>query len=81
MAELIVRNLEDTVKKRLQKRAARHRRSLEEEIRDILRDAVTNEYPRTRGLGTQIARRFDGIGIDFEIPEFRGDQASPSLEA
>jgi hypothetical protein len=44
---------------------------LEGEIREILRDAVRNESRATRGLGTQIARRFAGIGLDFEIPEFR----------
>jgi antitoxin FitA len=74
MTDLVVRDLEPSVKRRLQRRATRHRRSLEGEIREILRDAVRNESRATRGLGTQIARRFAGIGLDFEIPEFRGDQ-------
>jgi plasmid stability protein len=43
MAQVIVRNLEDSVKRKLQRRAARHGRSMEEEIRDILRDAVKDE--------------------------------------
>ena len=79
MAQLVVRNLDDDVKKRLQRRAARHRRSVEEEVRDILRNAVKNESRRTEGLGTRIARRFAGRGLDFEIPEFRGEQARPAL--
>ena len=40
IAQLVVRNLEQDVKARLQKRAKNHGRSMEEEVRDILRDAV-----------------------------------------
>lgn len=40
MAQLVVRNLEDEVKARLRKRAQRHGRSTEEEVREILRNAV-----------------------------------------
>jgi plasmid stability protein len=78
MAQLVVRNLEDDVKRRLQRRAARHQRSVEEEVRDILRNAVKNEGRSLGGLGTRIARRFASRGIDFEIPEFRGEQARPA---
>jgi len=78
MAHLIVRNLEDDVKMRLQRRAARHGHSVEEEARDILRSAVSDENRSAEGLGTRIARRFAGHGIDFEIPEFRGEQARPA---
>jgi plasmid stability protein len=37
VAQVIVRNLEDAVKRKLERRAVRHGRSMEEEIRDILR--------------------------------------------
>ena len=40
MGQFIVRNLEDDVKARLKRRAAHHKRSMEEEVRHILRDAV-----------------------------------------
>ncbi len=40
MAQFVVRHLEDEVKKRLKRRAARHGRSIEEEARDILRNAL-----------------------------------------
>ncbi len=46
MAQFIVRNLEDDVKARLKRRAARHGRSMEEEARHILRDAVKNQHQR-----------------------------------
>ena len=48
MAQVIVRNLEDAVKRKLQRRAARHGRSMEEEIRDILRDAVKDDGKPSR---------------------------------
>jgi plasmid stability protein len=40
MAQVIVRNLEDAVKRKLRRRAARNGRSIEEEVRDILCNAV-----------------------------------------
>ena len=72
MAQIIVRNLEQSVKTRLQLRAKRHGRSMEEEVRDILRSA-TNEPERSApGLGTQIASLFAGKGFKFEAGELRG---------
>ncbi len=55
MAQLVVRNIEAEVKSRLQLRAKRHRRSLEEEIRNILRNAAREEGAPHGGLGTEIA--------------------------
>jgi len=78
MAQVIVRNLEDTVKRKLQRRAARHGRSMEEEIRDILRNAVREEGRARKGLGTEIAERFRGIGLDEPIPELRGHPVKPA---
>jgi antitoxin FitA len=73
MAQIIVRNLDDDVKAKLQRRAKKHGRSTEEEVREILRDAVKDEVRRKqRGLGTEIAELFEGIGFDEEIPEQRG---------
>jgi antitoxin FitA len=43
MAQLIVRDLEDDVKARPNRRAERHGRSIEEEVRDILRNASKEE--------------------------------------
>jgi antitoxin FitA len=60
---LIVRDLEDDVKARLQSRAARHGRSLEAEVRDILRDAAKDEAARQDALGTRIASRFAALHL------------------
>jgi plasmid stability protein len=78
MAQLIVRNLEDEVKRRLKRRAMRHGRSMEEEARDILRNALKRDELRAEGLGTFISRQFRGIGLTREIPEWRGEQARPA---
>jgi plasmid stability protein len=75
MAQLVVRNINETIKARLKRRAARRGRSVEAEIRDILRRAVEEETFGDGGLGTRIARRFAGRGIDSEIPEWRGEEA------
>jgi plasmid stability protein len=78
MAQLIVRNLEMEVKVRLQRRAELHGRSMEEEARDILRDALKEEAPLAGGLGTEIAALFQTIGFDAEMPELRGYAVKPA---
>jgi plasmid stability protein len=77
MAQVIVRNLEDAVKRKLQRRAAKHGRSMEEEVREILRDAVKDERTSRKGLGTRIAERFRGLGFDEEIKEFKDYTIDP----
>ena len=78
MAQLIVRHLEDSVKEKLRRRAARRRRSLEAEVRDILCDAVARPEPNERHLGSRIASRFAGLGVNFEFLELRGQPARPA---
>lgn len=70
MAQLVVRNIEESVKTKLQRRAKRHGRSMEEEVREILRNATKDEG-KNRKLGTEIAELFRGIGLrpGEEIPE------------
>ncbi len=77
MAQLVVRNLEETVKTRLQRRAKRHGRSMEEEVRDILRAAANEKGTSEAGLGTRIAALFKGTGLHFEAPELRGHTVKP----
>ena len=77
MAQVIVRNLEDSVKERLQRRAAKNGNSMEEEIRDILRDAVKDDSLPRKGLGTAIAERFKRIELKEDIPELRGFDIEP----
>lgn len=78
MAQLVVRKIEDGVKQRLQSRARRNGRSMEEEARDILRNAVNNEDAPTGGLGAEISGLFAKTGLDFDIPELRGHGIKPA---
>jgi antitoxin FitA len=78
MAQLVVRNIEDDVKARLQARARRHRRSLEAEVRDILRNAAKAEDRPAGGLGTEISALFRGLGLkEGDIRELRGYTIQP----
>ncbi len=79
MAQFIVRNLEDDVKARLKRRAARHGRSMEAEVRHILRDAVKGQNQPIAKLGSRIAARFAKTGLTTDLPELRG-QAPLSAE-
>jgi antitoxin FitA len=67
MAQLIVRNLDDDVKERLQARARRHGRSTEEEVRSILRQAALADERGDVPLGTRLAGRFAGTGLTAEL--------------
>lgn len=71
MAQLIVRQLDEEVKTRLQRRARRHGRSMEEEVREILSNAVRDERSTQAPLGSRIAARFARLGLREEIPELR----------
>ena len=71
MAQLVVRNIEEQVKIGLQRRARRHGRSMEQEVREILRNAAFDQEP-ARGLGTAISSLFATGGLAADIPELRG---------
>ena len=45
MASITIRNLDDSLKRCLRMRAAKHGRSMEEEAREILRHAVEEPAP------------------------------------
>ncbi len=66
MASLTIRNLDDETKARLRLRAARHGCSMEQEVRNILREAVRSA-PADRNFATRIRQRFAGLEID-ELP-------------
>ena len=78
MAQLLVRHLDDDVKAKLQRRARRHGRSTEEEVREILRNAVREEGGTRAPLGSRLAALFAGLGLTQEIPELRGEPPRPA---
>jgi plasmid stability protein len=66
------------VKVQLKRRADLHGNSMEEEVRQILRDALKEEATAAGGLGTEIAALFERIGLDDEISELRGYDIQPA---
>jgi plasmid stability protein len=84
MAQLIVRSLEDSVRDKLKERAQSHGRSMEEEVRDILRAAVVEpvQGDSEKGLGTQIAELFAGVEVmgdePFVVETWRGGVPKPA---
>ncbi|MEM6943023.1 MAG: plasmid stabilization protein [Pseudomonadota bacterium] len=76
MASITIRNLDDGLKRRLRVRAAEHGRSMEEEVREILRSAV--DVPAAPGnLGEAIHRRFAALGgVELDLPP-REDMPAP----
>jgi len=78
MAEILIRHLDDDVMAKLQRRARRNGRSMEEEVREILRDAVRDEAATREPLGSRIAARFAGLGLTEDVSELRGEQARPA---
>jgi antitoxin FitA len=79
MAQLLVRNLDDDVKAKLQDRARRHGRSTAEEVREILRNAVREEAPTGEPLGTRLRALFSEVGFKKdEIREWRGHPLRPA---
>ena len=50
---------------------------MEQEIRDILRNAVKHDERPGKGLGTEIAELFKGIGLEEPIQELRGYPVQP----
>ena len=55
MASITVRNLDEELKRRLRIRAAENGRSMEQEVRDILRAALDEEPPSGKTLSMEYA--------------------------
>lgn len=79
MAQIIVRNLEDSIRDKLRALAARNGRSMEEEVREILRSAILKaNKEKTGGLGTEIVKLFRDCNLDEEIIERKDDLPAPA---
>jgi antitoxin FitA len=72
MATLTIRGLDPETHARLRVEAARHGRSMEAEVRAILRDRLM-PGAGARGLGSRIRARFEGLEGDLELPDRSGD--------
>jgi plasmid stability protein len=72
MAQLVVRNLDESIKLALKERAALRGTSMESEARAILERALRRGAPG-RGLGTTIRSRFAEADAGVELERLAGD--------
>lgn len=68
MTSITVRNLDESLKRRLRVQAASHGRSMEDEARDILRTALNQEPTPPANLAAAIRSRFAPLG-GVDLPE------------
>jgi plasmid stability protein len=64
MGSITVRNLDESVKNSLRIRAARHGWSMEQEVRQILRQTVAPDQADTLSFAERINSRFVGLQGD-----------------
>jgi plasmid stability protein len=69
MASITIRNLDDKTKERLRVRAARQRRSMEDEARNILRAALAKDATTPRNLAQTIRQRFEPLDVELTPSE------------
>ena len=82
MGALTIRNIDDSFKAGLRIRAAQHGRSMEEEARRILAQALRegDTAMDERALGTRLHDHFAGLG-DVQVPARRPARAAPDFVA
>lgn len=73
MTTLTIRGLDPDTHARLRIEAARHGRSMEAEVRAILRDRLGPQGSE-RGLGSKIHKRFAGLEGDLQVPDRGSEQ-------
>lgn len=82
MATLTIRDLDDVLKQRLRIRAAHGNRSMEEEVRQILRAALMPQSQPEAGLAQRVRARFAGLGdVQLPLPEREPIRTPPALGA
>lgn len=79
MASITIRNLDKELKARLRVQAAVHGRSMEEEARNILSSALSEEPEGTTNLAESIQKRFTKFG-GVELPELKGEEIREPLD-
>lgn len=81
MAMLTIRNIDESVKSRLRIRAAQNGRSMEDEVRQILKAAVEERPGESPGFVASIRSRFASLGgVDLDIPPREPVGQPPALD-
>ncbi|WP_340104717.1 FitA-like ribbon-helix-helix domain-containing protein [Rhodohalobacter sp. 8-1] len=72
MASITIRNLDRDLKSELKIRAAKHGRSMEEEVRNILKSAIAQDDKEPENLADSIRERMAPFG-GIELPDLQRD--------
>ena len=80
LLDITIRNIDERTKRRLRLRAAKLNRSMEEEVRQILRSALAEESNPAGNLAEAIARRFRPLGGEnVDTPRRRSGRPPPTF--
>ena len=81
IASIIVRNLDEGLKRRLRIRAAQNGRSMEAEVRDILQTALNSQPAAPENLATAIRSRFEPLGgVELDLPPRSHTRTPPKFD-
>ncbi len=82
MPSLLIRDVDPALHARLKARAALHRRSLEEEVRESLRQSVAEPERRRPENIVDVARRLFGPdnGVDLDLPLRNAERERPPVD-
>lgn len=80
MASITIRNLDDGIKRRLRVRAAERGHSMEEEAREILREAVSDLRAPMNLAQRMRARVARSGGVDLDIPARDAMRTPPTFD-
>ncbi|MGH6736953.1 MAG: FitA-like ribbon-helix-helix domain-containing protein [Methyloceanibacter sp.] len=80
MTDLLIRNIDPKLKRRLETRARRSGRSLSEEAKSLLGRALAESPPPTRGLGTALVELFRSAPVELDIERREMPRRPPDFE-
>ena len=81
MASITVRNLDDGLKRRLRIRAAENDRSMEQEVREILRTVLAEDNAPPENLGSALHALFKPFGgVTLDLPPRDPMREPPSFD-
>ncbi|BAY38516.1 hypothetical protein NIES2111_28640 [Nostoc sp. NIES-2111] len=76
MTNITIFNIDENLKKLLQERATKNGRSLEDEVKEILRLAVVEDEKTPVNIVNMIDKRFANLG-NFELEEISREPMRP----
>ena len=82
MASVLIRNVDEALHRLLKRSAASHRRSLEEEARELLRGAIARQQTDRRENLADVAAELFGRehGVDLDLPRRGSGPLRPPLD-